>query len=409
MRRKSCLVCPYYLRKSGYCALLGVKVHDPLKPPCLAESFRQPEVKPTTETTLFQVDIGSEKTPPAVSQKQSVKKSSTARAAAFILFMLLILTNTTWYLEYLRLSTEHSNLVNRYQDLASNYYALLSNYNELNRNFDFLNKSYSSLFFEHVKLMKEYDSLLRDYAFLNDKCAKTCSSFLSLLNELELLAYTPHAFRRVLNWNAVEAIGKYVNESGVNTWDYWGSLQKIYDYIRSKVRYAYDVEIPVPSPPLSPDTNDQVLLGGWSYTMRRNYVQTPEFTIKYGQGDCDDQAVLAYAMIKYYMIKIHGREYELYVAAILFGDEGHLAVFLPVQGGQLTIIDPAGSYLTRDINGRICSRLASIELQNYRNWWSMGKRQIKRIELYSVNVKTGSYKQVASGTLEEIAAFLSKS
>jgi hypothetical protein len=257
--------------------------------------------------------------------------------------------------------------------------------------------------------MREYDSLLSGYASLKDKSIKTSRSLLSLLNELELLAYTPKAFKRVLNWKAVEAVSKYVNESGVNPWDFWGSLQKIYDYIRAKVRYVHDVEIPVPSPPLPPNADDELLLGGWSYTMCENYVQTPEFTIKYGQGDCDDQAVLAYAMIKYYMIKVHGQEYALYIATTIFdNNEGHLAVFLPVQGGELTIIDPAGSYLTVDTRGRIYSRPASIELQKYQDWWS-AKHQIKRIELYSVDVKTGSYAQVASGTLEEIAAFLSKS
>ena len=64
--------------------------------------------------------------------------------------------------------------------------------------------------------MRDYDSLLRDYASLKDKSIKTSRSFLSLLNELESLAYTPKAFKRVLNWKAVEAVGKYVNESGVN-------------------------------------------------------------------------------------------------------------------------------------------------------------------------------------------------
>jgi len=417
MREKSCFVCPYYLRRSSYCALLGIKVRDPLKPPCLAEIIQKPEVKPTTEVARLQAGVGSEKTPPAVSRKKTVRKSSAASAVVLILLILFILTNAVWFFEYSRLSAEYRSLADRYRDLSNNYDTLLFNYNylterynELEGNFDELYKNYASLYAEHLDLQLKYYGLRFDYESLKDKSAKTSSSLLSLLNELELLAFIPEAFKRVLNWSAVEAIGKYVNETGVNPWDYWGSLQRIYDYIRAKVRYAYDIEIPVPNPPLPPNANDQLLLGGWSYTMYENYVQTPEFTIKYGQGDCDDQAVLAYAMIKYYMIKIHGREYALYIAMIVFDDNNaHLAVFLPVQGGELTIVDPAGSYLTRDINGQICSRLAIIELQNYRTWWSRGKHLIKRIELYSVNVKTGSYEQVASGTLEEIAAFLSKS
>ncbi|MCC6050433.1 MAG: hypothetical protein LM580_06985 [Thermofilum sp.] len=79
-----------------------------------------------------------------------------------------------------------------------------------------------------------------------------------------------------------------------------------------------------------------------------------------------------------------------------------------MRGGELTIVDPAGSYFTVDSHGRICSRPASVELQRYRDWWS-AEHQIKRIELCSADVGAGSYERVASGTLEEAAAFLSKS
>ena len=416
MRMRDCFVCPYYLRRSSYCALFAVKVHDPLRPPCRAESARQPEGETPPEATRPRSHAGPRATPPAVSERPPARRGSAARAAALILFIFLILTNAVWYLEYTKLSAEHRSLVNRYQDLSFDYNTLLSNYNyllkrydELKEDFDELYKMYTFLNVEHLNLQLKYNNLQLDYEYLKDGCAKTSSSFLSLLNVLESLAYIPEAFKRVLSWSAVEAVGKYVNESGVSPGDLWGSLQKIYDYIRAKVRYTYDVEIPVPSPPLLPNADSELLLGGWSYTMYRNYVQTPEFTAKYGQGDCDDQAILAYAMIKYYMIKVHGREYALYIAVVHFDNSSHLAVFLPVKGGELTIIDPAGSYLTVDARGRICSRPAGVELQNYRNWWSRGKYQLKRIDLYSVDVRTGSYEKVASGTLEEIAAFLSKS
>ncbi len=40
-----------------------------------------------------------------------------------------------------------------------------------------------------------------------------------------------------------------------------------------------------------------------------NYVQDPLFTAKHREGDCEDQAILVYAMIKYYQIYIYGKEY----------------------------------------------------------------------------------------------------
>lgn len=37
MSAKTCDKCPYYLKRSSYCALLGTKVTDPSKPPCVKE------------------------------------------------------------------------------------------------------------------------------------------------------------------------------------------------------------------------------------------------------------------------------------------------------------------------------------------------------------------------------------
>ncbi len=52
-------------------------------------------------------------------------------------------------------------------------------------------------------------------------------------------------------------------------------------------------------------------------------------------------------MIKYYKKYVYGTEYSLYLAHIEFSyDTAHLAVILPVQGGDVCIIDPAGNYLT---------------------------------------------------------------
>jgi hypothetical protein len=41
-----------------------------------------------------------------------------------------------------------------------------------------------------------------------------------------------------------------------------------------------------------------------------NYVQTPEWTLTQKQGDCDDQAALEYAMLRYYNKYIAGTDYK---------------------------------------------------------------------------------------------------
>jgi hypothetical protein len=108
------------------------------------------------------------------------------------------------------------------------------------------------------------------------------------------------------------------------------------------------------------------------------------------------------------MKHVVGTEYFLYIAHIEFSDgQAHAAVFLPAQGGQVCIIDPAGSYLTKE-SGEIASKSAQQELQAYSNYWS-SHGSISRIKLYDVSVIDGSYKVVAEGDLSQIIAFLSKS
>ncbi|MGB9760790.1 MAG: transglutaminase-like domain-containing protein, partial [Thermoproteota archaeon] len=141
----------------------------------------------------------------------------------------------------------------------------------------------------------------------------------------------------------------------------------------------------------------------------RDYMQTPKLTLEIKQGNCEDQAILAYAMIKYYMKYIIGKEYLLYIAYIKFSDgKAHLAVFLPAQEGQVCIIDPAGYYLTKTEWGTITAKTAQYELQAYSNHWS-SQGSISHITLYDVSIKDGSYKVVADGNLNQIIAFLSQS
>lgn len=109
-------------------------------------------------------------------------------------------------------------------------------------------------------------------------------------------------------------------------------------------------------------------------------------------------------MIQYYRKYIYGTEYLLYLARIEFSDgKAHASVFLPVQGGQLCIIDPTGMYLTSNTQGSITSKMASTELQQYSDYRSS---PITNIFLYDISIIAGSYTVVASGTCEEIAIFL---
>ena len=226
-----------------------------------------------------------------------------------------------------------------------------------------------------------------------------------------LLSYTSleQAFSRTLNEEAVNEVFSTVNSATGGSTSFWPSIEKIYNYITSDVKYANDVDMPYIS------SYNHTNIDGFDYIISfetstvRNYVQTPKLTLEIKQGDCEDQAILAYAMIKYYMKHVVGTEYSLYIASIEFSDGSeHVAVFLPVRGGNVCIIDPAGSYLTKEY-GEIATKPAQQELQTYSNYWSSSHGSMKSLTLYDVSVIDGSYKVVAEGDLSQIMAFLSKS
>lgn len=405
-QNNTCYECPYFLRYTSYCAYLRQSVKNPLIPPC---RFYK-EKAPPSSTNRKSLSTNKVEAP----YKQ--RRSPISTGIILLLIILLIFSNLAWYLGYSQLNAQHNSLLSQYQSLRFSYDYVLSMYGELENNYSALKNNYYTISQRYQVLENNYSELAKNYKDLQLSYINLLENYVSLnksasqlMRELKLLAYVPDSFSRVLNWSAVEAIGKYVIEAGVSSTDFWGSLQAIFRYIRTKVRYTWDVEIPIVWDYdwiLSPD--GRILMSTLHYFYYRNYVQTPEFTIKYGQGDCDDQAVLAYAMIKYYMLKVYGKEYELYVAYIEFDKDAHLAVFLPVSGGQLTIIDPAGSYISTDSTGRIHSWFAKQELQMYYDWWSSAGYHIQRIVLYSVDVKSGSYKQVVAGNLEQVSDFLSK-
>ncbi|TDA40311.1 MAG: hypothetical protein DSO09_00955 [Candidatus Methanomethylicota archaeon] len=254
----------------------------------------------------------------------------------------------------------------------------------------------------YTSLKSEYSTLLQ----MKEYYGNLSNDVLKFKNLIYSYIGIPEVFPRVLNEDAIKKTSNAVINAGVVPSNLWISIQKIYDYITTNIKYAYDIEMPYIS------TYWSITYDGKKYVTKfydgvktiEQYVQTPELTLKIKQGDCDDQAILAYAMIKYYMKYINGTENDLYIALIEFskGDE-HLSVILPVQSGKLCIIDPAGHYLTKS-EDIITSKETLSELQAYSNYWSDTTGPITNIALYKINVTDGSYTLFANGTISQVAS-----
>jgi len=276
------------------------------------------------------------------------------------------------------LQTQVSTLQSEKTVLETGYQSLNSSYNQLSANYNNLESSYTTLSSDHTQLQSDYNSLDSDYNSLDSDYTSLSQTYDDMMDYYMTLSddvksfqdllfsytYVPDAYPRVLNDAAIRKTSSAVVSAGVSSTDSWDSYQSIYNYITSNVAYAYDTEMPYI------DSYWYVEQDGYEYVTRfydevevcRNMIQTPELTLDIMQGDCDDQAVLAFGMVQYYREYVYGTIYLLYMAHIDFSDgSSHLAVFLPVEGGELCIIDPAGNYLTMS-GGSITSNAALSEL-----------------------------------------------
>jgi len=328
--------------------------------------------------------------------------------------------------DYEALSSRFSDLQASYQRLSYQYSLLQEDYSELKDRYSSLKRDHELLLDLHAKLKDKYSRLESNYNALSSECdslksrcatlEEKCRQLAGLCARLnETLTYVisvsnsyalaKEALPRVLNSDAVKATAPAVLSAGVSRSDFWGSMQRVYDYVVSNVDYAYDVEVPLWCVSELVAIDGQAYVYSVRYYNVWNYVQAPELTLRIRQGDCEDQAILVYAMAKYYMREVYGVDYALYLMCVEFySGSAHMAVLMPVQGGRVCIIDPAGRYLTSQY-GRITSRPALEELQRYSNYWA-GQGGVKYVELWDVKLD-GSFFVVAKGTVEEVAQALS--
>ena len=284
---------------------------------------------------------------------------------------------------------------------------ILSQLSELQAEHSALESSYSTkvnaynqLSIQKNKLQNDYDELLSRYKSLSEDIS-------DLDNLLDSYSYTTESFSRVFNKQELEKIGSIVQDITNDEEDTWYNYQKIWDYVNENIEYAYDIEIPLIGPYHYITIDGCTYYADFDIDKSQNYVQTPEFTLNFKQGDCEDQAILLYGMIKYYFRNIYGTVYNIYLTRMEFGNgDGHYAVFMPVKNGNICILDPAGNYATLR-HGSLTQKTASLELTEYNKIWSE-EGYISKIEIYWVDDVDGSYSVEAEGDLDTIINFFEK-
>lgn len=294
-----------------------------------------------------------------------------------------------------------SSLNGKIRDLTSQVQTLSSERAKLQNTVSVLNAKAYRLQGEKSSLTMQLNQVRNELNYVGTNYEKWAGFLLSYSSSTRYLNYTA---KRVFSDDELEGLRDLLMDEVLTNPKYlWESEQDIYDWITSNIKYVRDE--PFPWPP----SFDTFISGNVKDEVVYDSMMAPSQTLSLKQGDCDDQAALAYAMIKSYEKHILGKEYTDWLMHMDFtGNIGHMAVAFPASGAEnqtlLTIIDPAGHYLTKDIFGRITAKDPFVELDNYKDYWAKDGYTIKTITLYEI--KNGVVHVMVSGSVHEVASYV---
>ncbi|MFN3805029.1 MAG: hypothetical protein ACK4SY_08225 [Pyrobaculum sp.] len=310
--------------------------------------------------------------------------------------------------EYIRLNDSYTALQNSYRQLDAAYGRLRAEHEAALGDLARLRGEYRTLSERYAALERDYAGLRRDYTVLRDKFDALQKKYNTVISTyLKWWEW----YRSYLSWDlslwrtlhddeiyVAFTVLKYIVDSRMGEWD---NLLALYRYVVDNVAYVSDV--PMPLPPSVEDLES----GHFEYKTRYDHIQSPLQTLVLKHGDCEDMAILLYAMITAYDRYVLGEEYELWFMYVEFDKEAHLAVAFPSGKNptRLTILDPAGEYYT-GMPGRLTARDPLEELRRYKEHWAQYGYNIIYIAIY--RVKDGTPILLADGDIYRVAEYIRK-
>ncbi|MHA2429260.1 MAG: hypothetical protein ACXADB_14655 [Candidatus Hermodarchaeia archaeon] len=310
----------------------------------------------------------------------------------FVLFMYQEFSYSDLISNHSRLLADYASLAGDHSDLSANYSTLAGDYSRLSANYSTLESDYSNLY-------DGFTSLEVDYVALQSKevsTAQALENYESWRAYVHSYLYLNASFQRTLNNNEIHSLESLVRSTLSDADAWWGSTRELYDYVITTIEYASDECFP--RPPSTYEFEHNLYA---NETVTQSYM-SPTETLAVEQGDCDDQAVLLYGLLRAYDKHVYEVDYQLWIAWVELGEATHLAMALPVQGGKLTILDPAGHYYT-GMTGSLTANTPLDELTTYSQHWNhLGG--IIRITLYDIQNGIGTI--VTSGNIQEVANYL---
>jgi hypothetical protein len=157
----------------------------------------------------------------------------------------------------------------------------------------------------------------------------------------------------------------------------WTDLHTVYHWVRSNIQYRNDTF-------LSEDGIELTGVDVWQF---------PNQTILLGTGDCEDQALLLSSLILNYS------DMAIYVECLFLQSLegiGHVAMYLPILGDSICILDPATGYTTSGTTDVLTSKPIEEEISHYLQFLSQLSNDSWRVS----NVFSDNFSLIFSGTGE---------
>jgi hypothetical protein len=314
---------------------------------------------------------------------------------------------------YLAVNSQVVDVRGKLSDAQMQYVTLYTQFQILTKENTDLNTSYRNLMIQKSSLENSYTHLQSDYSKLRTD-SQTASAYFKQLSvkitdlESVMKSYCqlPGAFTRTLNENEIKKVGDTVKLMTSIEPNYLAAYDKINNWVTGHITDVKDILFPY-IVPITTIFNGTTVNTGYNLYETQEYISTPEFTLKQSQGDSESQAILDFAMMKYYDRYIKGESKNAYLTVMSFSDGTlHSAIFMPVTDGRICIMDPAGQYVTRDQEDATV-KLAASEIPTYYNYWSNQDLLITNFTVYNIKTVDGSYTEIIKGNLAAMVAFFS--
>ncbi len=302
-------------------------------------------------------------------------------ALSIVLALLLVMTGLSYFTlksDYAELENYNLKLKDRFLEIKSQYAELNSSFSLLTANYSNLKKDFTSLRERYTALNQSYHSLLENYTFVKSDYNRLQSDYQSLKREYDLLVKE----REALEKDYEELRSRYENlTTGYESLETgYSDIKRNLDLISERILLPEDFFPEILNQSLQPEVSQIVVnelglrsdmdpefkakeimewvvmnvqyladdyhqfLNDSKLDVFRNFASLPNETLARGGGDCEDLAILTYAMLRFVL----GGSERVYLIGIAAGERGHIAVLYKAENGFM-IIDPATNYMTNGV------------------------------------------------------------